>query len=177
MDVSLGQSEPRGATGDSSTVPLPSRHPRGRAGCPVSLSGSRVLGSISGPPGKSPASSPGTAILFTKHIVTTVPLERGAGAMLNPHGNAPSDALLEGALAREPPGVGPEDDVWGSGPEQRAQRLSPPKPSLGQCLSGVTILREPLLPAPWLSETQAALSSAPHRAQGDLPFPRPASII
>lgn len=63
------------------------------------------------------------------------------------------------------------EEKWGSGPEQRAQRLSPPKPSLGQCLSGVTVLREPPLPPPWLSEPQAALSSAPHRAQGDPALP------
>lgn len=41
----------------------------------------------------------------------------------------------------------------------------------------VTVLREPPLPPPWLSEPQAALSSAPHRAQVILPFPRPASLI
>ena len=63
------------------------------------------------------------------------------------------------------------EEKWGSGPEQRTQRLSPPKPRLGQCRSGVTILREPPLPPPWLSEPQAALSSAPRRAQGDPALP------
>ena len=134
-----------------------------------------VLGPISGPPGKSSDYSPGTTILFTRTILSQrVPLGEEswghAECTLKCHLIPHQKGLQQGAKR-----------ATRSGPQRRCQ----PKKSGGQGQGKNTqrgsvhqrLARDSACPgsqscgrALWLSELQAALSTAPCRAHGDPAF-------